>query len=112
MIAGVALGADANDAVAVVRQAAHVGFGALKLGEDATGRFQHAAACGREHEPASDAQEERCTEAPFDIPKLVAEGRLGEKQAVGRPGHAAGVGNLRDEPQVANLEVHPADPNT
>ena len=111
VIPGVALGADANAPVGLAPQPADVRFGHLDVAQDPPRGFEHAASRRGQHHLAPDADEERRLEPGFDVAQLVAEGGLGEKEPLRGPGHAAGVGDFGDQPQMTDLEVHGGDPS-
>ena len=72
VIAGVALRADADDAVAMARETAHVLFGALDVAEHTAGGLEHPPAGRGEHHAAAEADEERRAEPRLDVAQLVA----------------------------------------
>ena len=82
------------------------------VGDHPARGFEHPASGRGQHHSPSEADEERRVDAGFDVAELMTEGGLGEKQPLGRLGHAAGVRNPGDQPEMANLEVHGRDPNT
>ena len=80
---------------------------ALDVAEHPPRGLEHAApGRGQHHACRPSRDEERRLEPRLDVAQLVAERRLGEEEPLGGPGHAAGVGDLGDQPQVADLEVH------
>jgi hypothetical protein len=60
----------------------------------------------RQHQAFADAEEEGGAEPRLDVAQLMAEGRLREVQPIAGARQAADVGDRRDQPQVANLDLH------
>ena len=83
----------------------------LDVAEHPPRGFEHAAPGRGQHHLPPDPDEERRLEPRLDVAQLVAQGGLGEKEPLGGPGHAAGVGDLGDQPQMADFEVHVGDPS-
>ena len=106
VVAGVALRADADDAAAIAGEPPDVVFGALDLAEHAPRRLEHATAGGGEHHPAPEPHEQRRAQPRLNVAQLMAQRRLRQVQPRRRRGHAAGIGDPGDEPQVANLQIH------
>jgi hypothetical protein len=103
MVASVALGRDANDAVAALRDTADVRLSAAEFVEHAARGLEHALPGSGQHHPFTDPQEQRRLEARFDITQLVTQGGLRQIQADCRLRHAARVRNARDETKMADF---------
>ena len=82
VIAGVALGGDAQHAGVLLPHPADVLLGLRQPLEDVLRGHQQPLAGGREHEPLADAQEERGAQPRFDAAQLVAERGLRQVQPV------------------------------
>ena len=79
-------------------------FGAGQIVEHAARRRQHALAGRGQRHPPAEPQEQRRGQPRLDVAQLVRERRLRQVQPLGGAGDAAGVGDLGDEGEVADLE--------
>ena len=112
VIAGVALGSDAQDAAALLSHLADLELGLLQPGEDVARRHQKPLSRRRQHEPLADAQKQRRLEPRLDVAQLMTERRLREVQPIPGAREAARVGDGRNQTEVPDFEIHEYESNS